>query len=144
MLLSGETIASLLVAGFVGYVVKYLLDLKLAKQSEAMIRKRLVYEQIATALGIFISGRRATTEDKNKFLEESSRLWLWASDSVVQALNDFLDILIEIELTKSSSKDCKEKANQAYANFVIEMRKGLGFRKTSLKSGDYRFVSFGD
>jgi len=37
-----------------------------------MARKREVYQEIATALGVFVSGRDITTDDKKRFLECSS------------------------------------------------------------------------
>lgn len=135
-----EIIIPFVGGGFIGYFVKYYFDLKLVKHSEAMARKREVYEEIAIALGVFVSGREVATEEKNRFLKESSKLWLWASDSVVQTLNDFIDVMIEY--AKPNGKIDQDKAKQTYANFVIEMRKDLGFPKTSLKFDEYRFVSF--
>ncbi|MFA5238708.1 MAG: hypothetical protein WC476_03230 [Phycisphaerae bacterium] len=134
-----ETIISVLGGGVIGYFVKYYLDLRLAKQSEVMARKRAVYEEIAMALGIFVSGRDIAPSDKKKFLECSSKIWLWASDSVVRTGNKFIDVMISFD------KSCDEEQNKAkrsYGSFIIEMRKDLGFPKTNLKPDEYRFTSF--
>lgn len=135
-----ETVISILGGGAIGYFVKYYLDLQLAKQSEAMAQKRKVYGEIATALGIFVSGRDSTTEDKKRFLDQYAKLWLWASDSVIRAANEFSDIMMEFD---ASNKEDQRKAKHAYANFVMEMRKDLGFSKTQLRHDEYKFVSFG-
>jgi hypothetical protein len=135
-----EIVISIFGGGTIGYFTKYYLDLQLAKQYEAMAKKREVYEEIATALGVFVSGRNITTDDKKRFLEYYSKLWLWASDSVIQAGNKFMDIMISFD---GSKEEEQKKAKRAYGSFIIEMRKDLGFPKTNLKPDEYRFASFG-
>jgi hypothetical protein len=44
---------------------------------------------------------------------------------------------------KGSEQEEQRKAKRAYASFIIEMRKDLGFPKTKLSFDDYRFVTFG-
>lgn len=127
--------------GFVGYFIKYYLDLQFVKRSQAIAKKREVYEEITKALGVFISGRDSNINDKSRFLEYFSKLWLWASDSVVRTANELSDIMIGLD---SSNKQGQEKAKRAFSNFVLEMRKDLGFPKTNLKPDEYRFVSFGN
>jgi len=106
-----------------------------------MSKKRQVYEEISMALGVFVTGRISNNEDKNRFLDQYAKLWLWASDSVIRAANEFSDVMIRFDV---SDKEWQTRAKSAYANFVIEMRKDLGFSKTLLTSKEYRFVSFGN
>jgi hypothetical protein len=136
-----DSIITFLSGGLIGYFIKYYLDLQFIKRSEAITKKREVYEEIAKALGVFISGRNSNIIDKNRFLEYFSKIWLWASDPVVRTANEFSDIMIGL---KGSNKQEQEKAKLAFSNFVLEMRKELGFPKTKLKPDEYRFVSFGN
>lgn len=124
------------VIGIAGYLLKHVLTQK----SEVMVKKRQVYEEISIALGVFVSGRDCTKEEKKSFLDQYAKLWLWASDSVVRAANEFSDIMITLD---KSNREHQRMAKSAYANFIIEMRRDLGFRKTLLNSDEYKFVSFG-
>ncbi|OGJ22431.1 MAG: hypothetical protein A3J60_00335 [Candidatus Pacebacteria bacterium RIFCSPHIGHO2_02_FULL_46_9] len=122
-----------------GYLLKYYLDSKQSKKLEERNKRRIVYEDLAETLGIFISGRIVSIERKNKFLETYAKCWLWASDEVIKEINDFLDF--QVVITKGDeiqNQDAKEK----YAACVIAMRKDLGFSKTLVKTKDYKFVSF--
>jgi len=134
-------VITFLSGGAVGYLIKYYLDLQFVKRSEAISKKREAYEEIAKALSVFISGRNSTINDKSRFLEYFSKLWLWASDSVVRSANEFSDIMIGLD---SSNHQEQEKAKRAFSHFVLEMRKDLGFPRTQLKPDEYRFVSFGN
>jgi len=125
------------VIGIVGYLVKYWFSQK----SEVVAKKREVYEEISVALGVFVTGRDSTVDDKKRFLEEYSKLWLWACDSVIRAANEFSDIMIGLDQYDEGKQ---RRAKRAYANFIIEMRKDLGFQKTSLDTDEYKFVSFHD
>jgi hypothetical protein len=135
-----ETTISVLGGGVIGYFIKYYLDLQLAKQSQAIVKKREVYEEIATALGVFVQGRSNTIDDKKRFLENFSKLWLWAPDPVIRAANNFSDIMTGLD---AANTEQQESAKCAYAAFMIEMRKDLGFSRTSLGIDEYRFVRFG-
>jgi len=124
------------IIGVAGYLVKYWLN----RKSEVMAKKKQVYEEISTALGVFVTGRESTAEDKRRFLDQYAKLWLWASDSVIRAANKFTDTMIRFD---PSAKEEQRKAKHAYADFVLEMRRDLGFANTLLTSDEYRFVSFG-
>jgi hypothetical protein len=125
------------IIGVAGYLLKYWLD----RKSEVLFKKRQVYEEISTALSVFVTGRNSTSEEKKKFLDQYAKLWLWASDSVVRVANEFSDIMMRFDV---SDKEWQTRAKRTYANFVIEMRRDLGFSKTLLKSEEYKFVSFGN
>ena len=60
----------------------------LSQKSEVMAKKREVYEEISTTLGIFLTGRDITADDKKRFLEDYSKLWLWASPKLAHKLKD--------------------------------------------------------
>lgn len=125
--------------GIIGYLVKYGLDFKYAKKLEEMNKRRAVYEKLTETLGIFISGRISTVEQKNRFLDTYSNCWLWASDEVVNEISDFLDYQVAIAKgEKVEQEDVKRK----YASCLIAMRRDLGFPKTYLEDKDYKFVSF--
>ena len=130
---------AIIVSAFIG-IIGYLLKYMISQKFEVMAKKREVYEEISTALGIFLTGRDITADDKKRFLEDYSKLWLWASDSVIQAGNEFMDIMIGFN---ASDEGSQKEAKRAYASFVIEMQRELGFPNTLLKSNEYRFVSFG-
>ncbi len=110
------------------------------KELSFITKKREMYHEIVKSLGIFISDRGATEESKAKFLSDYSSMWLWAPDSVVIALNKFVDIQIA-HLRHPGSID-QQDMRHAFATFVIEMRKDTGFSNTNIDPNDYKFVSF--
>lgn len=125
--------------GIIGYLVKYFLDFKYTKKLEEMNKRRAVYENLTETLGIFISGRQATVEQKSKFLDTYSKCWLWASDDVVKEIGDFLDFQVSIAKGENVEQgDVKKK----YASCLLAMRRDLGFPETYLKDEDYKFVRF--
>src|SRR4030042_3607004 len=119
---------TIIISAIIG-VSGYLLNHWLNQKAEIMTKKRQVYEEIAIALGVFVSGRDSTKEDKKRFLDQYAKLWLWASDSVIRAANEFSDIMIRRD---PSNGEWQTTAKHAYANFAIEMRRDLGFSKTLL------------
>ena len=139
-----DAIESLLGAGFIGvvigYFIKYFLDYRQSKRLEELSKKRKVYEDAVETLGIFISNRTVLKEQQDKFMDAYSKVWLWAPDDVVRAFSDFLQI--QIALATPNNKVSQNSAKMKYTKCVIEMRKDLGFPKTSLTSQDYKFVSF--
>lgn len=130
-------ITTLIGGGIGGYLLRYMLDLKMLKHTGVMSKKREVYENIATAMSIFLQGRIVSDEDRDKFLSETRKIWLWASDLVVRAMNSFVDIMKEDSTSRPLDQ---ERAKTAYAKFVLEMRKDIGFPKTTLAEDGYKFV----
>lgn len=115
----------------------------LQKESEVVVRQRKVYEEIAESMGVFISGRASTSTEaqKQRFLTAYATAWLWASDTVVQALNEFL-----IGLEKHTAGDRsvnQSNLQRTYSNCIVAMRKDSGSKDTSLGGSAYRIVSFG-
>jgi len=121
-------------------VLGYSLNHRLTQKAEALAKKKQVYEEISAGLSIFVRGRDAG-DRREAFLDEYAKLWLWAPDSVVKAANELLRIMIVFD---ASDNQQQENAKVAYANFLIEMRRDLGFSKTGLKSSEYIFGRFGN
>lgn len=113
----------------------------LQKTSEAETKKREVYHEMVKSMGIFISGRGANAEQKEKFLSDYSTMWLWSPDHILKAIGDFIDLN-----TPSLNPDgvSQDKLRQAYANAncVLEMRKDAAQPDTKLDHNVHRFVSF--
>lgn len=124
---------------------QYLADLervKSALQAESALlqKRRQVYEDIAGALRVFISGHSTEQQEQEKFLQAYATAWLWAPDTVLSALNEFLrkQILFVQDRSAISQIDLKK----LYATCVLEMRKDAGFPQTSIPLDDYQFVNF--
>lgn len=104
-------------------------------------KRRLIYEQIASSLRIFISGHNIEQEQKENFHEAYASAWLWASDSVLSNLNIFIEQIIKdggkINLARQDTMKIQ------YANIILEMRKDVGFVDTSIVSRNYVFAAFG-
>ena len=65
------------------------------KQKEAMMKfKEEKYSNLIIALQGFI-GSTVSPETKIKFFEEQYKSWLYSSDEVVKAINEFIRLLIE-------------------------------------------------
>lgn len=110
-------------------------------EEKILEKRRLIYEQIASSLRIFISGHSIEQEQKEKFYETYASAWLWASDSVLSNLNIFIEQIIKdggkINLTGQDTMKIQ------YANIILEMRKDVGFVDTSIISRNYVFAAFG-
>jgi hypothetical protein len=124
---------------------QYLLDLERVKsslqaESAFLQKRRQIYEDIAGALRIFISGNPAGQQEKDKFLQAYATAWLWAPDAVLSTLNEFLrkQILYAQQPTAISQTDLKK----LYAECVLEMRKDAGFSQTQVPPDQYQFLNF--
>lgn len=121
-------------------VLGYSFNHRLSQQAEALAKKKQVYEEISAALSIFVRGRDAH-DRREAFLDEYAKLWLWAPDPVVEAANELLHLMIDFN---ASDDQQQVNAKRAYADFIIEMRRDLGFSKTVLRSSEYIFGGFGN
>ncbi|MCO4209671.1 hypothetical protein [Aeromonas hydrophila] len=111
----------------------------LIKEDKLLEKRKDVYEEIVESLGLFIAGNDNKPIHQNRFQSAYSKAWLWAPDSVLGALNNFLDAQIMI----ASNPDHIEQATvkNLYENIVIEMRKDVGFSNT--EQNGFRFFTFG-
>jgi len=75
-----------------------------------------------------------------RFLANYAVAWLWASEPVVNALNQMIDLMQAIAENSSAVDQVERK--RAYFNCIVEMRKDCGLPVTSLNFDSYRFVSF--
>ena len=124
---------------------QYLADLERVKsnlqaESTLLQKRRQVYEDIAGALRVFISGHQQDQTAKEKFLQAYATAWLWAPDNVLTALNEFLKKQVLFAQQPSAALQTDLKA--LYASCIIEMRKDAGFPQTQVPTADFQFVTF--
>ena len=134
-----KTLATLISGGVIGYLIKHVLALQYVKKVEELNKKRFVYEVLTETLGVFISGRTPSDEQKDLFLNTYSKCWLWASDAVVKEIGNFLDTQIALAKGEDARQECMK---QKYVSCLIAMRKDIGFSRTRLKDEDHKFVRF--
>jgi hypothetical protein len=103
-------------------------------------RCRHVYEEMCSALRVFISGHSATAEAKERFHVAYAAAWLWASDDVLSFLNEF--VALQIRRTAHPQSVDQTKLKEAYASVVIAMRMDVGFPTTGMEVSNYQFVRF--
>ena len=108
--------------------------------SQITERRRRVYEEMCIALRVFISGHGGTQEMKERFHAAYAAAWLWASDSVLVALNHFIVLQVQRATDPTSVDDPTMKG--AYTSIIVEMRKDVGFGNTVASGSDYQFVQF--
>jgi len=124
---------------FIGYFIKYYLDLRYNKKIEEMNKKRKIYEDLIDSLNVFISNRSESEELKKKLLETYARLWLWASDDVIIEVGEFL----QNQIDKDKNNNLTElELKKSFVNAVIAMRKDIGYHDTLVSESNYKFVSF--
>lgn len=111
----------------------------LQNQTQLVERKREVYDNLGKSLGIFVSGRPSTEDQKKNFLEAYSQTWLWAPDPVIKSLNALTDSLL-VPLAQSPTAQATRKS--AFGRCVLEMRRDAGFSNTELREDEFRYVSF--
>jgi hypothetical protein len=104
------------------------------------LRRRQIYEETVKALRIFVAGANATDAQKQAFLEHYQTLWLWAPDSVILALNRFLDINKRFAANPDAPRDVDQQ--RAFAEVILAMRRDIGFPESELQTADYQFVRF--
>jgi hypothetical protein len=112
----------------------------LTAEGQVLERRRRIYEEMCGALRVFISGHGATPEAKERFHTVYAGAWLWASDAVLKALNQF----IELQVLHAANPGAvgQERLKGAYTNVVVAMRKDAGFPATFVEAKDYHFVQF--
>lgn len=109
-----------------------------ARESELLVRRRNVYTKLAVSMRIFLKRHDDKTPiNYGPFLEAYDEASLWAPDSVMNPLGQFLDL--NRQNTAVNGSVPQEALQAAFSSCVTEMRKDSGFPNTSYK---YRFVSF--
>ena len=113
-----------------GYALQAYLAQK--RELEAMNRKgkEEYYSKMLKALhGFYVSSK--DKELREKFIEASRISWLYASDDVIESINNFFN-LIKI----GAEKVLDDEKKKALGQILVNMRKDLGI-KTELKSSDF-------
>lgn len=116
------------------------LKASLLAEGQVMERRRRVYEEMCIALRVFQSGHVGTLEAKERFHSAYAAAWLWASDSVLIALNRFIEIQIQHAANPGSIN--QQRMKSAYIAVVVAMRQDAGFPSTSAAASDFQFVQF--
>lgn len=114
-------------------------DLQIEQNStqEILNKKRTVYIELVESMSIFIGNRIPDQEQeiyKKRFLNAYDTSWLWASDTVLKALSNYMAL--------KHNPSTEEEEKLAFANLVMEMRKDLNFTSSAISVEDYKFISF--
>lgn len=112
----------------------------LLTESQVEERRRQIYEQVCAALRIFIQGHGTTADAKDRFYSSYAAAWLWASDPVLSALNQF--IKLQVQHAGNPGSVDQQTLKSAYTEVVLAMRKDAGFSATTITTTDYQFVYF--
>ena len=116
------------------------LKASLVAEGHVTERRRRVYEDMCSALRIFIAGHAGTPETKERFHAAHAAAWLWASDGVLKALNHFIQL--QVQHTAKPGSIEQHSMKEAYTAVVLAMRKDVGFPQTDAVAADYQFVQF--
>ena len=122
------------VSGIISAWVTYLFTTRARKTENIIKFKEEKYANLLTLLQGFV-GRTTSAELKKKFFEEQYRSWLYASDDVVESINELVGLLIE----ERGKQPDPQKGREIIGNIVLQMRKDL-LGKTNLKSGNFRYT----
>jgi hypothetical protein len=112
----------------------------LLAEGQLVEHRRRVYEEMCAALRIFQSGHGGSPEAKERFHAAHAAAWLWATDSVLAALNQFIQMQIQHAASPGSIDQNSMKS--AYSSVIVAMRKDAGFSSTSLVASNFQFVQF--
>lgn len=112
----------------------------LSIEAQATERRRKVYEEICSALRVFIEGHDNSDEAKKKFHAAYAAAWLWGSDETLSQLNRFIALQRQHAENQASVPQSQLKA--AYVSIVLAMRRDAGFPDTAVPADSYQFVQF--
>ncbi|MFN3860780.1 MAG: hypothetical protein ACK4R2_04860 [Roseateles sp.] len=112
----------------------------LTSEAAATERRRKVYEEMCSALRVFIEGHESSNDAKSRFHAAYAAAWLWASDEVLNELNRFIALQRQHAANRGSVP--QEQLKSAYVSTVIAMRKDAGFPSTVVQAAGYQFVQF--
>jgi hypothetical protein len=123
---TGTAVMIAAVIAVIGYAVKGAVDIQM--------REREQKEERYKSMLISIKGFYASSQNqklKEKFIEEMTMAYLYASDRVIQTANKFLDT-VKMKAEPSSDEDKRK----ALAILIIAMRKDL--KKTKLLESEFQ------
>jgi len=115
----------------------------LARESEALVRRRDVYHALSSGLRVFVSGHQKTEEETRlrgeEFLSAYVAAWLWAPDDVIRGVN----AMIDLNLTPPPALDTRQlQLRSTLVEAIVRMRRDVGFSDTELGVEDFRFAKF--
>lgn len=113
---------------------------EVAKETILLEKRRDLYEKLADTMRIFISGHSATEAQKEAFHTAYVKCWLWAPDSLIQTLNDFLEM--QKDVAADQSRHRQEELKNLFCAVITEMRKDAGFSETAQSQQTFAFVRF--
>lgn len=103
------------------------------EHEDALIRRRDVYSRLATGMRVFgETSTLPTVADKQEFMKAYDQSCVWASETVVEKVGVFLDVMIQPGVTMDEKK-------AAYRECILQMRRDAGFPDSSFQ---FRFVKF--
>jgi hypothetical protein len=111
---------------------------ELNRKSEVYNRRRDIYAKIAKSTRVFMQGN-VTNERKDEFLNNYSEIWLWAPDNVLKKINKFM--VIQRKIGKGE-KINQEDLKRTYTEFILEMRKDVGYEFTKLRIDEFQYFYF--
>ncbi|MFA4833555.1 MAG: hypothetical protein WC619_01755 [Patescibacteria group bacterium] len=122
------------ISGVISAWITYLFTLRAKKNENILKFKEEKYANLLILLQGFV-GNTTSGELKKKFFEEQYKSWLYASDDVVESVNDLVKLLIE---ERGKTPDSK-RGRDVVGNIVLQMRKDL-LGKTKLENNDFWYT----
>lgn len=117
-----------------------IIDLRHYKEQDKLNQKREVYIELVESMSIFINGRvnvENRKEYERRFLKAYDKSWLWASDTVLRVLSEYM----QFKLDHVNNNDVNEE-KRLFIKCILEMRKDIGFENTDMNFSDYKFINF--
>lgn len=111
-----------------GYLLKFYLDKRKAAEERVFADKREHYRNLILCLK---SLREGNSENTELLWFEYSFLWLHSPDSVIRSANAL------VTKVKEGSANAEELAPVA-GEFLLQIRRDMGFPRTSLLPEDFR------
>jgi hypothetical protein len=112
----------------------------LSGEAQVTERRRRVYEEMCSALRVFVEGHVKTDDAKSKFHVAYATAWLWASDEALVELNRF--IALQRQHGANPTSVPQQQLKTSYAEVVLAMRRDAGFPSTKVQGTSYQFVQF--
>lgn len=113
---------------------------EIVSEGQVLERRRKAYEEICSALRVFIAGHTKNEDAKERFHIAYASSWLWASEEVLSSLNSFIEMQVQHAAVPGSIAQADLKLS--YAAVLVGMRKDVGFPSTRMASTAYKFVQF--
>ena len=112
----------------------------ISQETVLLEKRREVYERIADAMRIFISGHTSSNKIENEFHSAYSACWLWAPDNLLTILNQFIQM--QMDYASNPTFCTQMEMKKLYGKVILAMRQDVGFESTNVNEENYRFVQF--